>query len=124
MNDKVYPGLHQSTRSKVLRDMFIFNDDDKVMQQVVTAVCKYFKTEPAYVLTKSNKPDKVRPRQWIYYISHKYCGLTLTSTAEKLGKNHATIYSGIKKIKGELDVYPEEREVYKEIIKILKDIQK
>jgi chromosomal replication initiation ATPase DnaA len=121
MNDKIYPGLHHHTRQKVLRDMFIFNDEDRTVEDVVYAVCKYFKTEPAYVLVKSNKPDRVRPRQWMYLIAHKHCGLRVVSIAERFNKNHATILSGIKKLKGELEVYPEEKEVYKGIINILKE---
>jgi len=121
MNDKVYPGLYPATQSKYIRDLFVFNDEDEIMQKVVHAVCKYFKTEPAYVLTSSNKPEAVRPRHWIYFLAHKYYGLRKVSIAERLKKNHGTIYSGVKKLEGELDVYPEEEEVYKEIIKILEN---
>jgi len=123
MNDKVYPGLHPSTRQKLLKDKFIFNDEDQSINKVVEAVCTYFKTEPAFILDKSNKPDAARPRLWVYYLSYEHYKLRKVSIAEKLGKNHATIISGIKKIQGELSVYSHERRVLLHIKELLKKIE-
>lgn len=86
------------------------------IEEIQNKVCHHYQVTMAQLLSPERTQSIVTPRQLAMYISKKYTNKSLPEIAKMFDKTHATIIHGVKNITKRMDVEPELRRTFIEII--------
>lgn len=68
-------------------------------EQIITAVCNYYKIKEVHLLGSSRRATLVPPRQILMYLLRKHLHLPLSEIGQILGgRDHSTVIYGIEKV--------------------------
>lgn len=74
------------------------------LDMIELVVCAFLQLTPDEVRSENQHREFVRARQYIYYLARKYTPSTCKSLGLRYGnRDHTTVISAVKKIKGYLD---------------------
>jgi len=86
------------------------------IEEIQNKICHHFQVTMAQLLSTERTQSIVTPRQLAMYISKKYTNKSLPEIAKMFDKTHATIIHGVKNITKRMDVEPELRRSFEQII--------
>ena len=86
------------------------------IEEIQNKICHHYQVTMAQLLSPERTQSIVTPRQLAMYISKKYTNKSLPEVAKMFDKTHATIIHGVKTITKRLDVEPELRASFEQII--------
>lgn len=86
------------------------------IEEIQNKICHHFQVTMAQILSSERTQSIVTPRQLAMYISKKYTNKSLPEIAKMFDKTHATIIHGVKNIAKRMDVEPELRRTFEQII--------
>ncbi len=92
--------------ANLLVDVGVFLDQtgrpltyDEKAKRIVTQVAKYYKRDFDYLLTRSNRPDHVLPRQMAIFMVYRYLPVSTVWIGRLFdGRDHTTVLSALRKI--------------------------
>lgn len=86
------------------------------IEEIQNKVCHHYQVTMAQLLSTERTQSIVTPRQLAMYISKKYTNKSLPEIAKMFDKTHATIIHGVRNITKRMDVEPELRRSFEQII--------
>ena len=86
------------------------------IEEIQNKICHHYQVTMAQLLSTERTQSIVTPRQLAMYISKKYTNKSLPEIAKMFDKTHATIIHGVKNITKRMDVEPELRRSFEQII--------
>ncbi len=86
------------------------------IEEIQNKVCHHYQVTMAQLLSTERTQSIVTPRQMAMYISKKYTNKSLPEIAKMFDKTHATIIHGVRNITKRMDVEPELRRSFEQII--------
>ena len=86
------------------------------IEEIQNKVCHHYQVTMAQLLSTERTQSLVTPRQLAMYISKKYPNKSLPEIAKMFDKTHATIIHGVRNITKRMDVEPELRRSFEQII--------
>lgn len=86
------------------------------IEEIQNKICHHYQVTMAQLLSTERTQSIVTPRQLAMYISKKYTNKSLPEIAKMFDKTHATIIHGVKNITKRMDVEPELRRTFEQII--------
>lgn len=86
------------------------------IEDIQNKICHHYQVTMAQLLSTERTQSIVTPRQLAMYISKKYTNKSLPEIAKMFDKTHATIIHGVKNITKRMDVEPELRRTFEQII--------
>lgn len=105
------------------------NRDKTDLSMILDAISEAFNIDKITILSGSRKGHIIKARQWFHYFS-RLLNPERIITCNYIGKyysdvtgfvyNHATVLNSIKKVKGYIDVYPEDKQLKIDIMYNLK----
>lgn len=110
--------MNDDVLSKLLAD---FIEREKKLkrisiEEIQNKICHHYQVTMAQLLSTERTQSIVTPRQLAMYISKKYTNKSLPEIAKMFDKTHATIIHGVKSITKRMDVEPELRHSFEQII--------
>ena len=86
------------------------------IEEIQNKVCHHYQVTMAQLLSTERTQSIVTPRQLAMFISKKYTNKSLPEIAKMFDKTHATIIHGVKNIAKRMDVEPDLRRSFEQII--------
>ena len=75
------------------------SENRPMFREIMGAVCEYYDVTPADILSEARWLRVAYPRLIVYYLARRLTRLSLHAIADRVGqRDHATIYSGIKRV--------------------------
>jgi len=110
--------LNDEVLAKLLSDFIERERNLKkiTIEEIQNKICHHYQVTMAQLLSPERTQSIVTPRQLAMYISRKYTNKSLPEVAKMFDKTHATIIHGVKNITKRLDVEPELRQSFEQII--------
>lgn len=118
MNITPNMNLNDDVLSKLLADFIERERKLKLIsiEEIQNKVCHHYQVTMAQLLSTERTQSIVTPRQLAMYISKKYTNKSLPEIAKMFDKTHATIIHGVRNITKRMDVEPELRRSFEQII--------
>jgi len=76
------------------------------MKKIAIAVCEHYEMLLEDMFDKRKTDEVVRLRYMAMYIAYRYFGYSYAEIGRFFNKKHETCMHGIKKMSGEIEVYP------------------
>lgn len=110
--------MNDDVLSKLLADFIERERKLKLIsiEEIQNKICHHYQVTMAQLLSAERTQSIVTPRQLAMYISKKYTNKSLPEIAKMFDKTHATIIHGVKNITKRMDVEPDLRRTFEQII--------
>lgn len=85
------------------------------MREIVEVVCKFYDVNAKEFYGKRRPKNLIKARQAAYYILKNKMKMTYTDIGNLLGRHHATIIHGVKKIEFQKEMYEDIRDEIRQL---------
>lgn len=88
---------------------------EKYISQMLMIAAEEFGTTSAHIVSAARHKHINHARQMFWLAARHHLGVTFDLLGRMTGRDHATVMHGIEHIQGLIDVYPEFRQLHKNI---------
>ncbi len=116
-----YEGLTSSMAKDIIRDLITDSEIIITPEYIMNIVASYMNVSIEDIQSKKRNQEIATARQLVMYLSREFTDKSLQSIGETVGgKDHATVYNGIKKVKEGIKSDPKFADTVNAIIRKIK----